>query len=247
MHGLKELLQQEVVDVSTEVSHNDIMWKGTHDVVHYFRVGQLAVQSIRIAMLLADKEDVESILILPCGHGRELRTINAAFSNATITACDIDQDGVDFCARAFDAIPVYSKEQPHQIQISSNFDLIWCGSLLTHLNSDRWAAFLTFFESLLIPGGILIFTTHGRYVAERLRGNHFAYGLSQSVIQDVLEDYDRSGFGYGDYSHRTDYGISVSAPSWGCLQVEKVPNLRLLNYTEQGWDKHQDVIACVKV
>ncbi len=247
MSELRELFEQEIIDVPTEISPNDIMWKSKHDVDHYYRAGQLAVRCIKIAMLLAGKEDFTSILDLPCGHGREIRTIKAAFSNAKVTACDIDQDGVDFCARAFDATPVYSKEQPDQIQISSNFDLIWCGSLLTHLNADRWAGFLALFESLLIPGGILVFTTHGRYVAKRLRGNHSDYGLTPRAIQDVLEGYDRSGFGYGDYPHQTDYGISLAAPSWGCLQVEKLPNLRLLNYTEQGWNNHQDVIACVKV
>ena len=43
------------------------------------------------------------------------------------------------------------------------FDLIWVGSLLTHLDNDHWSAFLKVFSTALRDRGLLIFTTHGRH------------------------------------------------------------------------------------
>ena len=96
---------------------------------------------------------------MPCGHGRVLRTLRAAYPQAEIVACDIDTDGVDFCAKTFDAIPVYSKENPEEIDLRRKFDLIWVGSLFTHIRDERWPEFLSFFSRVLAPGCVLIFTT----------------------------------------------------------------------------------------
>jgi SAM-dependent methyltransferase len=199
-------------------------------------------------MLAAGKDDLMNILDLPCGHGRVLRTLKAAFPEAGITACDLNRDGVDFCARAFGATPVYARKLPEEIQIESSFDLIWCGSLLTHLDFERWPGFLRLFQSLLVPDGILVFTTHGRWIAERLRaGTLNIDGIPHKALHDLLTSYDRDGFSYEVYELVEDFGISISSPSWVCRQLEKIPNLRLLNYTEKGWYKHQDAVACVKV
>jgi SAM-dependent methyltransferase len=245
MRNLSKLFEQDVANVVTEVSPNDLMYWSDPDL--YFRWGQEALQFIKLAMLTAGREDTRSILDLPCGHGRVLRTLRAAYPEAKITACDLDQDAVDFCARVFDAIPVYSREQPNEIPIEGNFDLIWCGSLLTHLNAEHWSEFLKLFESLLVPGGILVFSTHGRWIAERLRGGYLDLGLTIPLTQDVLGDYDRDGFGYRNYPSQGNYGISLSSFSWVCSRLEKTSNFRLLNFTERGWYKHHDAIACLRV
>ena len=65
-----------------------------------------------------DVADVKRILDLPCGHGRVLRYLSAAFPEAEITACDIMREGVDFCASTFGAIPVYSQDDPQQIPLA---------------------------------------------------------------------------------------------------------------------------------
>jgi hypothetical protein len=44
----------------------------------------------------------------------------------------------------------------------------------------------------------------------------------------------------------TKYGICVSKPSWVCRQIESLQDLRLITYTERGWDNHQDSVACAK-
>src|SRR4051794_26106944 len=65
---------------------------------HYFGVGRSALECIDISVRAAQTNvsDVKRILDLPCGHGRVLRYLKAAFPEAEITACDIMRDGVDF-------------------------------------------------------------------------------------------------------------------------------------------------------
>src|SRR5262249_52257527 len=153
---------------------------------------------------------------------------------------------------------------PDQIGIQERFDLIWCGTLLTNVDQRRFVRFLKLFRSILSPGGALVFTTHGQLVAERLLGTlrtadsktfreDFTYGLEPRTIGELLSDYEREGFGYRDYPDETlasigmkNYGISVCSPAWVCFQLQKLSGVRLLTYTERGWDDHQDAVACVR-
>src|SRR5262249_53768032 len=157
---------------------------------------------------------LKRILDLPCGHGRVLRVLHAAFPDAEITACDLDKDGVDFCAKTFGAVPVYSAENPALIPVHGPFDLIWCGSLLTHLDKPLWPAFFDFSHAQLSPGGVLVFTVHGREAVHWIRSGKFDYGLGDPPA--LLKEYDQHGFGYQHYPAHTlrNYGISLSSPTW---------------------------------
>jgi SAM-dependent methyltransferase len=240
LHEFLELLSPELVE---EIDSKDAMHWGNKD--HYFGVGVSALQCIRLAILAAGKEEIRNILDLPCGHGRVLRMLRAVFNDARIVACDLDTDGVDFCAKAFDAIPVYSKESPDEIEIDGQFDLIWCGSLLIHLDSNRWPGFLRLFSRLLAPGGILVFTTQGRCAAARILKENF-YGITPEQTTQVVEAYHKTGFGYHDYDWMPGYGVSLSALPWVLTTVQKQSDLRVIALQEQGWDNHQDVIGCVR-
>jgi SAM-dependent methyltransferase len=163
-----------------------------------------------------------------------------------VTACDILKDGANFCAEVFGARPVYSCQEPAAIPLQDSFDLIWCGSLLTHLNAEKWGQFLSFFAGRLSPGGVLLFTTHGRYVRDRLDRGEYDYGLTRETVKDLVGVYDSDGFAYEDYPGQKEYGLSISSTPWVCTQLQVRPDLRLVTFTERGWDNHQDVIACVR-
>jgi hypothetical protein len=68
--------------------------------------------------------------------------LKAAFPGAELTACDIDRDAVEFCAETFGAVPVCAETRPEQIRFDREFDLIWSGSLFTHLEAERFGGFL---------------------------------------------------------------------------------------------------------
>ncbi len=117
MRELEKLFEQGANAVIQEISPKDPQYNPNRH-RNYFSAGQSALRCIKLAMLTAGKEDLKNILDLPCGYGRVLRTLKAAFPKARLTACDVDQDAVDFCARVLNATPVYSKPQPEQIEIN---------------------------------------------------------------------------------------------------------------------------------
>jgi SAM-dependent methyltransferase len=249
MRELRTLLELRPNHIITRIDPADGMYRFCYqDQAYYFDVAQSALQCVRVALLLAGKDEVERILDLPSGHGRILRSLKAEFPAARLTACDITREAVDFCAEVLGANPVYAGENPAELKIEETFDLIWCGSLLTHLDEDRWRDVLTLFSAVLEPQGVLVFTTGGRYVAEGQRSGDIPYHrLSPDVLRGMLADYDRDGFGYRDFPDATGYGTAIATPSWVCSQLERFPGLKLLSYTERGWDRHQDVIACQRI
>jgi SAM-dependent methyltransferase len=230
------------------ISERDDMYKRSddwreqrqfHD--YYYRVGRRAIDHVEAVMHVVGKTKVRGILDLPCGHGRIMRFLRAAFPDADLTACDIDRDGVDFCAAEFGATPVYSLEDPEQIEIQGDFDLIYCGSLLTHLDRERWAGFLDLFERVLSPRGILVFTAEGRFVANRMEEE------PPSIEGDpttMLEEFRRTGFAYRDHRGQKGYGRTLSSPAWVCAFLERWPALELVTLHEMGIG--QDVYACIK-
>jgi SAM-dependent methyltransferase len=212
----------------------------------YFRIGGSGLRQIILAMLAARKEEFNSILDLPCGYGRFLRHIKARFPNAKLTSCDLDRDAVDFCVKTFGATGVYSKENVREVAFDEKFDLIWCASIFTHLDSDRWFEWLEFVSDHLEEGGVLVFTTHGRFHVKMLQEKERDYGLDQAKIPDILGQYERTGFGYLAYPANPGYGVSISAPSWVVAEIERHPRLRVVSFTEFADDHHHDVVACVR-
>jgi SAM-dependent methyltransferase len=224
-------------DLIREISPNDRVF--THS-KPYFMTAISAVECIDAVM---DKEP-RRILDLPCGHGRVMRALRARFPAAKIIACDILEDGVDFCAETFDAIPVHAPEDPRELEIRGTFDLIWCGSLLSHLRADRWTAFMDLFHSRLAKGGTLVLTTNGRRVALGLRRGETDLALDDETRTRLLTSF-QSGFAYENYAGYSDYGISLSAPWWVVRHLQR-DNLRLVSFTEAGWGGFQDVYAATR-
>lgn len=112
---LTDLLGVAAGTVDQTVSAGDTM----HNEIRgrYLMAGIVAVELIRRGMDAAGKERADVIVDLPCGHGRVMRVLRAAFPEARLIACDIDREGVDFCARTFAAEPVYSNSDPALVSL----------------------------------------------------------------------------------------------------------------------------------
>ena len=237
---LSPLLDEDSLEVITEICPDD----GMHDYAPqiYFEAGRDALRVCRLAMLAAGLEKVESILDFACGGGRALRYLKAAFPDAALTGVDILAHQVEFCARVFGATGVVSKGDPDKLGLEGPFDLIWCGSLLTHQDREMWGKVLALFERIASPGGVVVFTAYGRYVAELLREGHNQLNLDERQVEEILRQYGETGFGY--QKTRWD-GDALATRPWVCAQLNKVPALDLLLYFEHAW-LGQDVIACRK-
>lgn len=87
--------------------------------------------------------------------------LRAAFPTAEISVSDLDTDGVAFCTEQFDARPLISGPAFSTLNFNETFDLIWAGSLITHLPERVTADFIAFALRHLSPAGVA-------YVAERI-------------------------------------------------------------------------------
>ena len=203
--------------------------------LHYLSVGLSAMHAIQAAGVTQPRR----ILDLPCGHGRVLRALSAAFPDAEVTASDLDRHGVDFCERQFAARPLYSSEDLDALELPGDFDLIWCGSLATHLDEEATRALLLKLCGALALGGTLVITTHGDFVADRIARGDETYQLDETGVERVLAGYRASGFGYADYPWSPGYGVSVATP----FRMGELAPLPLMHVAERGWDDHQDVLA----
>jgi len=244
---LKDFLKTGRLDVIDDIHPTDGMYQ-KEQADYYFKCGLNALENIRLAMEAVGRRpaDIKNILDFACGYGRVLRMLKAGFPLSGITACDLDKKAVDFCSNAFKVKPVYADKDVSRIELKEKYDLIWVGSLLTHLAPGAWPGYISFFESVLSPGGILMFTMHGRYVAQRFITGTKTYGIDKAGVEKLLDEYKRSGSGFAEYTPGTAYGISVADPSSVMSNLESMTGLRVLIYNEKGWVKHQDVVGVVK-
>ena len=212
---------------------------------HYLLVGQSALAAVERAL---GGRQPRNILDLPCGFGRVTRALRARFPDAAITVSDLDRPGVDFSAREFDARAAYSVRDFRDLDLGETYDLIWVGSLMTHLPATQTRRLLSALRRHLSPGGTALVTLQGPGIIPSLRES--GYGLPPGGAEAVIEEYERTGFGYCDYGGGKDlygvsltndnYGISLTDASWMGAALEEC-GLRLQAYEVQAWDDHHDI------
>ncbi len=218
-----------------EIADQDSMYDGRDE--HYLSVGASALDCMRTALR---GRVPRRILDLPCGFGRVTRFLRAEFPRADITVCDLDRDGVDFCAATFGARPVYSTEDLAGLQIPGRFDLIWVGSLITHLSLGQTGALLDALAAILSPGGTIVASAHGPSIAAGLR--NWGYGLEPPQAAGLLRDYGDTGYGHCGYGGGAGYGISLTDQLFW-TQYFNSKMLVMVNYETKVWDGHQDIVV----
>jgi len=232
--------------IITRVAPGEDMTTGGENLRNYFEVGESALTQIKAGIQAAGAPEPERILDLPCGYGRVLRHLRAAWPEAAITAMDIDADAVEFCASTFSARPVLSQQPLWEAEANDRHDLLWCGSLLTHFDEPDWAPTLSYFRDRVVPGGLVIFTTHGDLSIELLAGEEIGpwagdYGMGDKAAE-MADVARRTGFAFGHYGD-TDgpFGLSVSTPEWVWNTVATLSGLAFVSFSREGWFGHQDV------
>ena len=219
-HGFDAQQVALIGEVSGRIHHRDGMYSG--DGAEYLKAGLSAVACIDDVLRAFTPPEIKSVLDMPSGYGRELRFLVRRFPAATFTACDIQPGAVDFCAREFGARPVTSQPDVRAVAFETNFDLVWCGSLITHLDTTATLELLELFARHLNPSGVAIFTTNGDYVANKMLHEGATYDLPEDYIPPITASYAATGDGYHDYPRGLGYfdfhpagrgyGVSLMSP-----------------------------------
>jgi SAM-dependent methyltransferase len=212
---------------------------------HYLGTGMEAVRLIKNSLALINRtpEDVKDILDFPCGYGRVLRHMKVGFPDSNIVGSEIFQSCLDFCSDQF-KIDTFLSDKNFNIRSERNFDVIWCGSLFTHITSTRFDKLIQFFESQLKENGIMIFTLHGRFSRHNI--DTISYQLNRPRILQMKIGYDTTGYGYTNYNNSDSYGLALIKLSWLAKYFNKKSNLQLVGHYERGWDSIQDVVVLQK-
>jgi SAM-dependent methyltransferase len=214
---------------------------------HYMKVGRSAVDVIAQAMLLAGKADARKVLDLPCGGGRVTRQLAAFLPQSELYVGDVNKAKVNAVVQSFGATAI-----DPGIDFSAaprpEFDLIWVGSLFTHLNAWLYERAMRWYFGSLAPDGVLVMTTHGR--------RHENMQAAQPHVpperwQPASEAFRASGFGFVPYDPANsadplEIGTTVNSPSWVMRLVETDPTVRVIGFHEGGWVDAQDVLIVQK-
>jgi SAM-dependent methyltransferase len=249
LSSLQAIRQRYINYLSSEIcgdisEHDDMLASGNRE--HYMAVGRSAIDLIAAAMLAAQKSRFAAVLDLPCGGGRVTRHLKAFLPEAKLYVGDLNKPKEAFVVATFGATPVDPRAD-FTVPASKQFDLIFVGSLVTHVGPNQYERAIRWFIDALAPDGLLICTTHGRRTVH-LFGPTFRSG----EWQHGFRSYCDTGFGYLPYDPAMppdgpqSYGTSLSAPSWVARLVESEPGARLLSLTEGAWANNQDVVVLQK-
>jgi SAM-dependent methyltransferase len=233
-------------NVERRIANGDGMWNAQH-AEHYFVAGASATAEIKKSLAASGRksDSIRRVLDYACGYGRVLRWLKAEFPQAKLLGLDADKKA------AAGAASVVGVETRHlDVSLSAPlgelFDLIWIGSLFTHLPEAEVSRILAYISYHLTKGGMVVFTTHGQFVYQRLHSKTRLYNLSADSAVGIVQRYDETGYGYADYPGRKCYGISIARPSTVVRLLESC-DLSLRYFRAQGWDAHQDVYGCSKL
>jgi SAM-dependent methyltransferase len=188
---------------------------------YYLEVGANALKLIHQALSAAGRSvsDITRVLDYACGFGRVLRWLRAGFPLAHIVAADADARAIKAVQEIFNVDSV-ALDRSLTEKLGGDFDLIWMGSLATHLPETQLKPLIARLSSLLSARGVLVFTTHGPCVARRIATGEKLYNL------------DPEGA-----------ALIVAAR---LLSLVEEAGLQPIFYQERGWVKHQDCIAATR-
>jgi SAM-dependent methyltransferase len=237
------------LDVVREIAPHDRMFDPSKP-AHYFGVGMsnlyLLINIMRIRAATVGEIPVQDILDFGCGCGRVARFIRAAFPESRLWVTDLRREDVDWCVSKLGCHQVVGEVELHK------YDLIWLGSVFTHLPKEPTLQLMRRLHDALKPCGVLAFSTHGRYCIERLKSVDWShnrdratapYGLDRPAVETVIKGYTSESYGYVDSPDQTGYGITVATPEWYMSSMRNTADATQIFFQERGNDDHQDVFA----
>lgn len=177
----------------------------------------------------------KSILDHGCGFGRMTRHFRNSFEASKVVAADVTANMVEFCEKNLDVVPLLISDDSAISRSGHKFDIIISVSVFSHLPPEKFLNTMRDLRASLEPGGILIFTIAGEFVAK-------TKGVS---IGDEGYRYGRVGRSKNETQGRLsekEYSSMFVKP-WYVAKVLADSDLTLLEYKRQGHVGVQDVFV----
>lgn len=196
---------------------------------------------IQAVLPLAGGPNPGSMLDVGSGAGRVTRWLRAAYPGAALACCDLRAGDAAFCREVFGAEAWTSVADVEAVAFGGPRDLVWMGSVSTHLDEAGTRRFVARVMAALRPGGLPVVSTSGR-AARAVQERDGSY-LEGDGWPAVTRRCDEAGYGYADYPSTPGYGISLSSPASAARLAMAAPGWRLLMFAEGVWDGNGDVAA----
>lgn len=102
------------------------------------------------------------ILDFASGYGRVSRFLAGYYGSDHIVVSEVKEDAVNFQTRQFGVKGMYSVFEPDELKCENKFDVVFVGSLFTHLPEILFVKWILKLAAMLTPTGMLIFTVHDK-------------------------------------------------------------------------------------
>jgi SAM-dependent methyltransferase len=213
---------------------------GPCTIEEFLASGEQAVADIEEALGSVGKSmtQVRRFLDFGCGCGRLIIALSRRWPDLEIAGCDVDERGIAWCQRHLpgstcvvnDALPPAPFED-------ESFDLIWCGSVFTHLDEARQDSWLAEMRRVLTPGGILLASVHGPHCWKpRLPSWTIASLKRKGMI------FARVGADAG--IHPSWYQVAWHTEEY--IRTHWANVFDIQGYRERGLNGYQDVVVAQK-
>ena len=205
----------------------------------YISVGASAIRTLSAALNHTDQK-IDAILDFGCGHGRVARHLPLAFPEASLAFSDIDETAWQFCAETFGGTGFPSHKDFSQLEIPGSYDLIWLGSVFTHLDWSDMQTLLEKFAGALNVGGLVVATVRGQACYKMMIDTPERFNQG-GYYDALLNDYHTNGFGYMIYKGFEDWGQNLITPAKVHQLADRLDGLSCVDVVETGWANIHDV------
>jgi len=147
-----------------------------------------------------------------CGCGRFLIEARRRWPQSRWTGSDVDARAIEWCAENLKGVTAVVNESDPPLPFANGaFDLIWCGSVFTHLDEQKQDAWLLELRRVLSTEGCIIASLMGEasfaglkmpaWVAERIRTEGFLF-LRTGFDEGIHPDWYQSAYHTREYVER---------------------------------------------
>ncbi|MGI8663299.1 MAG: class I SAM-dependent methyltransferase [Acidimicrobiales bacterium] len=244
--AVRELMPpKQLAGVPGRIHANDLMMpkRVPEQVADYVAAGEQIAALIGQHLAQSVRDDGGTGLDLGCGHGRVLRHLVTAFPEVRWTGADIDRSALRFCRNEFGVETVLASRQPARVRLTPGpYDIVWMGSLLTHLDNTSEHELWNLIHRNVRPGALLVFSTIGPSSVDWLP--HFLPN-GHAHIDSVAAELTRSGHAHVPYPHyrRAAYGITLHTAEYldDVIKRSVATDARRLAYAPRAWLGAQDL------
>lgn len=228
----------------------------------YFRVTDSGAECILhgVKSVGLHLTNIRSVLDFGSGYGRVYRALPRMFPSAVCTAMELIAAAARFCAETFGGDYVVSSENLDHVAMPRQYDVVWVGSVFTHLPQHRWVGLMSFLARITSPGGVVVFTVHGEkslHVFETHILSSMSHVMTESDFRKVQSDLPQKGFCYvpkqaADLAHGVkigmnitpgEYGFSFNTESWVRGFIQTLPEWELVSHCPAAWANNHDVVT----